>query len=72
MKLHKKPDLLTLLAVFVGVGIVFTSLTHFSQDHTNTPVIAASPTTSTTKDATLFKGNFVQVSSGKQRIQIEN
>ena len=62
MKVNRKPDLLTILALIVSIGVLISAWTQLiSQDSSRSGI---SPTPGVgQKAAQLYRGNFIKVSS---------
>ncbi len=69
MKTKNKPDILIVLVLFVGVGVLFSSYGNgiFLKSDESADLISASSTSSTAKS--LYGGNFIKVST---KIQSNN
>ena len=69
MKTRNKPDLIIVLVLFVGIGVLFSSYGNgiFAESEESTDLISASSSSDTAKS--LYSGNFIKVST---KIQSNN
>jgi len=66
MKTRNKPDLIIVLVLFVGVGVLFSSYGNgiFTESDESADLISASSSSDTAKS--LYLGNFIKVSTKSQ------
>jgi len=65
MKSHRKPDLLVLLVIFVGLGVAISSYIQYSRDNPNAPEQTSLPSKPHVTEQALYHGNFVRVAADK-------
>ncbi|NOZ54300.1 MAG: hypothetical protein GXP08_14410 [Gammaproteobacteria bacterium] len=68
MKLHRKPDLLVILVIFVGLGVAISSYIQYSRANPNAPEQISLPSKPNHTEQVLYHVNFIRVASSLDEI----
>ena len=72
MRTHRKPDLLFLLAVFVGIGVAVSSYIQYSRAHPSVPEQSSLASGQKLAKDFLLENQLIQVSSEYKTISAAN